>query len=197
MAESKYIEIKGAREHNLKNVNISIPKNQLTVITGLSGSGKSSLIGCAMPESGGIEVKTSTIGARRRRVGTGTDGVKVKAGQRGAKKRRPEEKISPVMARILDHRERLRARFVADMGKTMSDWEMTKLLCSYALPPGKYQEKYKEAAEILLRRYKNLVTILAAPPASLVKNDGIGESIVILICIVHACCLKMEWENLE
>ncbi len=43
MAESKYIEIKGAREHNLKNVNISIPKNQLTVITGLSGSGKSSL----------------------------------------------------------------------------------------------------------------------------------------------------------
>lgn len=156
-----------------------------------------SAIGRVMPESGDIEVKTSTIGARRRRVGTGADGVKVKAGQRGAKKRRPEEKISPVMARILDHRERLRARFVADMGKTMSDWEMTKLLCSYALPPGKYQEKYKEAAEILLRRYKNLVTILAAPPASLVKNDGIGESIVILICIVHACCLKMEWENLE
>ena len=43
MAESKFIEIKGAREHNLKNINISIPKNQLTVITGLSGSGKSSL----------------------------------------------------------------------------------------------------------------------------------------------------------
>ena len=43
MAESKYIEIKGAREHNLKGVNISIPKNKLTVITGLSGSGKSSL----------------------------------------------------------------------------------------------------------------------------------------------------------
>ena len=43
MAENKYIEIKGAREHNLKNINIDIPKNQLTVITGLSGSGKSSL----------------------------------------------------------------------------------------------------------------------------------------------------------
>ena len=38
-----FIEIKGAREHNLKNINISIPKNKLTVITGLSGSGKSSL----------------------------------------------------------------------------------------------------------------------------------------------------------
>ena len=37
------IEIKGAREHNLKNISISIPKNRLTVITGLSGSGKSSL----------------------------------------------------------------------------------------------------------------------------------------------------------
>lgn len=38
-----YIEIKGAREHNLKNIDISIPKNKLTVVTGLSGSGKSSL----------------------------------------------------------------------------------------------------------------------------------------------------------
>ena len=43
MAESKFIEIKGGREHNLKNINISIPKDKLTVITGLSGSGKSSL----------------------------------------------------------------------------------------------------------------------------------------------------------
>ena len=38
-----FIEIKGAREHNLKNINVNIPKNKLTVITGLSGSGKSSL----------------------------------------------------------------------------------------------------------------------------------------------------------
>ncbi len=37
------IEVRGAREHNLKNVSVSIPKNKLTVITGLSGSGKSSL----------------------------------------------------------------------------------------------------------------------------------------------------------
>jgi len=38
-----FIEIKGAREHNLKNVNVRLPKNKLNVITGLSGSGKSSL----------------------------------------------------------------------------------------------------------------------------------------------------------
>ena len=35
--------IKGARTHNLKNISISMPKNKLVVITGLSGSGKSSL----------------------------------------------------------------------------------------------------------------------------------------------------------
>ncbi len=41
--QSKDIVIKGAREHNLKNIDVSIPRNSLTVITGLSGSGKSSL----------------------------------------------------------------------------------------------------------------------------------------------------------
>src|SRR5665647_747080 len=40
--EDKII-VRGAREHNLKNINVEIPRNQLTVITGLSGSGKSSL----------------------------------------------------------------------------------------------------------------------------------------------------------
>ncbi len=39
----QYIEVVGARVHNLKNINVRIPRNQLTVITGLSGSGKSSL----------------------------------------------------------------------------------------------------------------------------------------------------------
>ena len=37
------IFIKGAREHNLKNVDIELPRNKLIVMTGLSGSGKSSL----------------------------------------------------------------------------------------------------------------------------------------------------------
>ena len=43
MSEAKYIRIKGARVNNLKNIDVEIPRNRLVVITGLSGSGKSSL----------------------------------------------------------------------------------------------------------------------------------------------------------
>src|SRR5690625_7150492 len=40
---SEFIEIYGAREHNLKNIDVQIPRDKLGVITGLSGSGKASL----------------------------------------------------------------------------------------------------------------------------------------------------------
>ena len=43
MANIRNITVRGARQHNLKSVNVEIPRNRLTVITGLSGSGKSSL----------------------------------------------------------------------------------------------------------------------------------------------------------
>ena len=41
--ENDFIEIYGARVHNLKNIDLKIPRNKLVVFTGLSGSGKSSL----------------------------------------------------------------------------------------------------------------------------------------------------------
>ncbi|HOX28959.1 MAG TPA: ATP-binding cassette domain-containing protein, partial [bacterium] len=40
---SRWIEVKGARQNNLKNISLKIPHEELTVITGVSGSGKSSL----------------------------------------------------------------------------------------------------------------------------------------------------------
>jgi excinuclease ABC subunit A len=43
MKDEQVITVHGAREHNLKNIEVTIPRNKLTVITGLSGSGKSSL----------------------------------------------------------------------------------------------------------------------------------------------------------
>ena len=41
--ERKYIKIRGANEHNLKNIDLDIPRDEFVVLTGLSGSGKSSL----------------------------------------------------------------------------------------------------------------------------------------------------------
>jgi excinuclease ABC subunit A len=43
LPESEQLIVSGAREHNLKNIDVTIPRNKLVVITGLSGSGKSSL----------------------------------------------------------------------------------------------------------------------------------------------------------
>ena len=43
MASTNFIKVQGAREHNLKSIDVNIPRDKLVVITGLSGSGKSSL----------------------------------------------------------------------------------------------------------------------------------------------------------
>jgi len=44
MTDRQFIEVRGARENNLKDISLNIPKQQITVFTGVSGSGKSSLV---------------------------------------------------------------------------------------------------------------------------------------------------------
>src|SRR5436189_5638618 len=49
MMSQEYIEIRGARENNLKNVSLRIPKRKITIFTGVSGSGKSSIVFDTIP----------------------------------------------------------------------------------------------------------------------------------------------------
>ena len=46
----KFIHVKGAKQHNLKNIDLDIPRDKLTVITGLSGSGKTRIAKKALQE---------------------------------------------------------------------------------------------------------------------------------------------------
>ena len=62
--DQEVIEIIGAREHNLKNIDITIPRNKLIVITGISGSGKSSLV---------VDAVTWALWGRSRSSGAGDD----------------------------------------------------------------------------------------------------------------------------
>ena len=58
------IVIKGANTNNLQNIDLSIPKNQLVVITGVSGSGKSSLINNTLYKGGGLTLGSASSTAR-------------------------------------------------------------------------------------------------------------------------------------
>ncbi len=70
---SKFLEVRGARTHNLKNIDVKIPKNTLTVITGLSGSGKSSLAFSTIYSIGQQKYLESLSSYARMFVGSGKD----------------------------------------------------------------------------------------------------------------------------
>ena len=57
------IVIRGAREHNLRNVNLRIPRNRLICMTGVSGSGKSSLVNDIIVEAMGVTTLGHTLAA--------------------------------------------------------------------------------------------------------------------------------------
>jgi len=70
---SKFLEVRGARTHNLKNIDVKIPKDTLTVITGLSGSGKSSLAFSTIYSIGQQKYLESLSSYARMFVGSGKD----------------------------------------------------------------------------------------------------------------------------
>ena len=56
------IQVRGAREHNLKNVEVDIPRDKLVVFTGLSGSGKSSLAFDTIYAEGTTSIRRKSLG---------------------------------------------------------------------------------------------------------------------------------------
>lgn len=91
------------------------------------------------------------------------------------------------------HRQRLKARFLSDLGRSMPDYELLELILMYAIP----RRDVKPLAKSLLREYVNLANVLSAPPEELMNVHNVGPSAAVLCSIVHACCNKICWENLE
>lgn len=112
------------------------------------------------------------------------------------KKESPKENTPAIKTDSPDyigHRQRLKARFLSDQGRSMPDYEVLELLLMHAIP----RKDVKPLAKSLLKKYLNLANVLVAPPAELMKTEGIGYNAAVLCALVHTCANKICWENLD
>lgn len=91
------------------------------------------------------------------------------------------------------HRQRLKARFLSDLGRSMPDYEVLELLLMHAIP----RKDVKPLAKALLKKYLNLANVLVAHPTELMEVEGIGYNAAVLCALVHTCANKICWENLD
>ena len=93
----------------------------------------------------------------------------------------------------IGHRQRLKARFLADLGRSMPDYELLELILTYSIP----RRDVKPMAKELIRKYTNLVNVLVAPASDVIEDGGVSNNTAVLLSLIHACCNKICWENLE
>jgi len=155
-SEEELIEIIGARENNLKNISISIPKNKLVVITGISGSGKSSLA-----------FDTIYAEGQRRYIETFSSYARQFLG----KMERPDvEKISGLSPVISIEQKTTAWNPRSTVGTTTELYDFLRLLYArageaYSYVTGKKMVKYSDVKIIdtILKDYKGKKIIILAP----------------------------------
>ncbi|MDR0698842.1 MAG: excinuclease ABC subunit UvrA [Tannerella sp.] len=158
--ESGFISVEGARVHNLKNVDVAIPRNKLSVITGMSGSGKSSLA-----------FDTIFAEGQRRYIETFSAYARNFLGNI----ERPDvDKISGLSPVISIEQKTTHRNPRSTVGTTTEVYDFMRLLYArageaYSYLSGEKMVKYTEEQilELILKDYKNRKTYMLAP---LVRN---------------------------
>ena len=153
---SEYVEVIGARVHNLKNIDVSIPRDALTVITGLSGSGKSSLA-----------FDTIFVEGQRRYIETFSAYARSFLGNM----ERPDvDKITGLSPVISIEQKTTNKNPRSTVGTTTEIYDFLRLLFArageaFSYVTGEKMVKYSEdqIVELILKEYEGKKTLLLAP----------------------------------
>ena len=174
--EGGRISVLGARVHNLKNIDVDIPRNKLSVITGMSGSGKSSLA-----------FDTIFAEGQRRYVETFSAYARNFLGNM----ERPDvDKITGLSPVISIEQKTTNKNPRSTVGTTTEVYDFFRLLYArageaYSYLSGEKMVKYTEeqTLELIMNQYKGKKTYLLAP---LVRNRKSSEREVVGIVSIHS-----------